>query len=352
MAKKWIVPLVCLGMAAMLSGCFLLPKEADRPELPLVTPYNGAEYLTAEVTRGDISREVKVSFSYNPTRRADLRFSVQNRSYGAIYAAVGDEVKEGDLLAELDTAQELEAIRSTETELSRLRIRLSAARTALALAREEEGLRGGYSTVTSDARQADIRYYEAAIAIRTRQLEEQQAALETLRLYAPFDGTVTYVKAIDETTRSGKSDTVVSLADNSSALFTTQTEEWARFPLGETVTVSSAEGDYVCVSRDPADFGLSAEENARGQKNVCLEIVDAQPPEGSLRGEVRMVLEQKQGVLRLPVRAVFTAGDKYYVYHEAENGLKTALEIGCGLSDGSYIEITEGLEEGDHVIVS
>ena len=28
------------------------------------------------------------------------------------------------------------------------------------------------------------------------------------------------------------------------------------------------------------------------------------------------------------------------------------LEIGCGLTDGSYIEITEGLEEGEHVIVS
>ena len=49
---------------------------------------------------------------------------------------------------------------------------------------------------------------------------------------------------------------------------------------------------------------------------------------------------------------MFTVGDKYYVYHEDASGLKSAMEIGCGLTDGSYIEITEGLEEGDHVIVS
>lgn len=352
MLKKLIAPLAALGMAALLSGCFLLPKETARPELPLVTPYNGAEYATAEVTRGDVSDEVKVTFAYSPTRRADLRFAVQGRSYGVILAALGSEVKEGELVAELDTSAEQEAIRATETELAKLRIRLESAQTALELALEEERLQGGYSTVASSARQADIAYYEAAIAIREKRLAEQQEDLESLRLYAPFDGTVTYVKAIDQNTRSGKTETVVTVTDTTSALFTTLTEEWARFPVGETVVVHTDGGDYLCVSRDPADCGLSAELTPKGQKNVCLEILEQEPPEGSVRGEVRIVLETRQGVLRLPLRAVFTAGDRYYVYHEDESGLKTAMEIGCGLSDGSYIEITEGLEEGDHVIVS
>ena len=174
MLKNWFAPLIALGLAAALSGCFLLPKEATMPELPLVTPYAGAEYRTVEVTRGDVTLETKLVFAYNPTRKEDLQFAEAGRSYGAIYVTVGDEVKEGDLLAELDTAAEQEAIRSTELELQRLEIRLETARKALEYALEEEELRGTDSTVTSDARQADIDYYEAAIAIREKKLAEQQ----------------------------------------------------------------------------------------------------------------------------------------------------------------------------------
>ena len=52
MLKRLLAPVSALLMAALLSGCFLLPKEADPPELPLVTPFSGAEYTTAVVTRG------------------------------------------------------------------------------------------------------------------------------------------------------------------------------------------------------------------------------------------------------------------------------------------------------------
>ena len=105
------------------------------------------------------------------------------------------------------------------------------------------------------------------------------------------------------------------------------------------------------VARDPASFGFSSEEKG-GLKNVCLEILDEQVPQSSLRGTVQIEMDVRENVLMLPTRAVFTVGEKYYVYYEDATGLKSAVEIGCGLTDGSYIEVTDGLEEGDHVIVS
>ena len=352
MLKRLLAPITALLMAALLSGCFLLPREAEPPELPLVTPYGGAEYKTAVVTRGDLVNAVKVSFTFSPTRREDLRFSVLGRSYGAIYVTVGMQVEAGQLLAELESSAEQEAIRSTELELEKLNIRLDAARTALELATEEERLQGGGSTVTSDARKADISYYEAAIAIQQQKLAEERAELEALRLYAPIDGTVTYVKTIDQNSRSGKADTVVSVTDTASGIFTALTDRWDLFPEGEQFVVNTEEGEYLCVVRDPAIYGIKAEASGDGLKNVCLEVLDEQAPQGSLRGEVQIVLEVRENVIMLPTRAVFTVGDKYYVYQEDASGLKSAMEIGCGLNDGSYIEITEGLEEGDHVIVS
>ena len=349
--KKWLIPLTALGLSALLSGCFLLPREAEAPALPLVTPFAGAEYSTAAVTRGDVALEVKVGFTYSPTRREDLRFSVPDRPYGAVYVSAGDEVRAGDLLAELDTTAEEAAVKDTEAELSRLRIRLAAAQRGLEIALEEEALLGGYSTVSSDARRSDVDYCTSAIAIRERQLAEQTEALESLRLCAPMDGTVTYAKTINESSRSGRSETVVTVTDSSSAVFVARTADWALFPEGESFLVETQDGEYLCVARDPALFGLSAELLSGDQKNVCLELLDEEVPEGSVRGEVRLTLDRREDVLHLPERAVFTVGEKSYVYHEDATGLKSALEVQCGLRGGSYVEIVSGLEEGEYVIV-
>ncbi len=351
MLKRLLVPTAALLLALLLSGCFLLPREADPPELPLVTPFSGAEYKTVVVTRGDLVSAAKVSFTFSPTRREDLRFGVLGRSYGAIYVTVGSQVQAGQLLAELENSAEQAAIHETETELEKLSIHLETARKALEIAEEEEQLQRSGSTVVSDARRADISYYEASIAIQEQKLAEQRAELEALRLYAPIDGTVTYVKVIDQNTRSGKSDTVVTVTDTATGVFTALTEWWALFPEGEQFVVETDAGSFLCVARDPASFGFSSEEKG-GLKNVCLEIRDEQIPQSSLRGTVQIEMDVRENVLMLPTRAVFTVGEKYYVYYEDATGLKSAVEIGCGLTDGSYIEVTDGLEEGDHVIVS
>ena len=322
------------------------------PELPLVTPYAGAEYRTVEVTRGDVTLETKLVFAYNPTRKEELHFAEAGRSYGAIYVTVGDEVKEGDLLAELDTAAEQEAIRGTELELQRLEIRLETARNALEYALEEEKLRGSGSTVASDARQADIDYYEAAIAIREKKLAEQQKELDGFRIYAPMDGTVTYVRAVDENSVSGRNENVIRVTDSSSSIFSVSTTEYALFPVGQTFTVKSGDEEYLCVSRDPAAFGFSRTPDRNGMRMVCLELAEGKGPEGNARGEVRIVQDKRENVLLLPARAVFTVGDRSYVYYDDESGLKTTRQVVCGLSDGNRTEIVEGLKEGDHVIVN
>ena len=79
--------------------------------------------------------------------------------------------------------------------------------------------------------------------------------------------------------------------------------------------------------------------------------MDEEVPEGSVRGEVRLTLDRREDVLLLPERAVFTGGEQSYVYQEDATGLKSALEVQCGLRGGSYIEIVSGLEEGEYVIV-
>jgi len=352
--KKYIAFILSLIIAFSFSGCFLLPKEAETPELPLVTPYSGEEYLTAEVTRGDFSHVREVTFSFQATRREKLCFSVTGKEYGAVQVAVGDEVKAGQLVAWLDVSDVEQRIEIVEEEIARLTIKLNEAETAYRLALESEKLQGSNSTVASDARAADAAFYTASLVLQEGKLAELEAEREGLRLYATIDGTVTYAKALHPGSISNKNDTVVTITDTSSSVFSTLTEHYELFSIGSKVTVVSDGIEYPCIVRDPSELGMETTEAGKkqGRESVCLEVQGAETPaSNSAKGTVTLILDSREDVLMIPKRAVFRVEDACYVYYEDENGLKNAREIQCGLESDKWIEVISGLEEGDSVIL-
>jgi len=76
-------------------------------------------------------------------------------------------------------------------------------------------------------------------------------------------------------------------------------------------------------------------------------------PSGAFRpgmfARVELLVESRRGVLAVPVGAVLAGSSRVYV---ARDGRAALVEVQTGLSDGILTEITEGLEEGDMVIVS
>ena len=351
--RKWIALPAAVLCLLGLSGCFLLPAEPEVPELPLVTPYSGAEYITAQVTRGDLTLVQTVNCTFSATRTETLKFSAVDKQYGSIFVTVGQEVTAGTLVAELDAEQVKEQLRQTEDEIARLELEVSCAEKALDLALEEEELRKADNTKTSDARAADLAYYRASLEIREQKRQELSDELESLRLYAGIDGTVTYVKTAKEGDTSSKAETVAIITDTSSSMFTGSTDAWEWLTPGTRVSVNTGDTEYPCVAVSAASLGLEEYMDPRGNKTVYLKLEGPEMPTGdSIRGTVELLLDSRQNVLILPSRAVFTVGDQYYVYYQDETGLKTAKPVSCGLVAGWYIEVTDGLSEGDTVILS
>ena len=68
------------------------------------------------------------------------------------------------------------------------------------------------------------------------------------------------------------------------------------------------------------------------------------------RAYARLILDERKDVLALPPNVVHRAGENYYVYCEDENGLKSVRYIKTGLVGSKYVEIVEGLAEGEMVI--
>lgn len=352
--KKFIALLLCIMMAFSLTGCFLLPKEANAPELPLVTPYSGEEYLTAQVSKGDINLIREVTFTFQATRAEKLSFDVTGKSFGSIQVAAGDKVEKGQLVAWLDVTDVERRLDVVENEIARLKIDLEEAENAYELAKKAEKLQGGASTVSSDARAADAEFYRSSLALQEEKRSELLEERESLRLYATIDGTVTYAKKLYDGAVSNKNDAVVTITDTTSSVFTATTEHYALFPVGAEFTVAADGAEYHCVARDAEELGMEddAKKKNTEKKMVCLEVVGAETPgEGNVRGTVTLELDSRENVLMLPVRAVFTVEDDYYVYYEDENGLKNARHIECGLANDRWIEVVSGLAEGDTVIL-
>ena len=74
-------------------------------------------------------------------------------------------------------------------------------------------------------------------------------------------------------------------------------------------------------------------------------------PLPGMNASVTIVLDQAQNVITVPESAVQTEGRNSVVEVQKDDGSTEKVTVQTGLSDGSNIEITDGLEEGQTVII-
>ena len=79
-----------------------------------------------------------------------------------------------------------------------------------------------------------------------------------------------------------------------------------------------------------------------GPENEGIEV--------NTKGEIHMVLGEKEDVIFLPSECIYQADDKSYVYVLDEQNMQSACWIEIGLVGDEYTEILSGLNEGDMVI--
>lgn len=70
-----------------------------------------------------------------------------------------------------------------------------------------------------------------------------------------------------------------------------------------------------------------------------------------MTGDITFVTEQSEQTLYIYKRAVITENGKSFVKIKEEDGSITKKEITTGFSDGTYIQVLDGLSEGDVVLV-
>ncbi len=91
---KLVIIIVCIVIIALLAWKFFKPKQQQ------------PQYITAEVTRGDIENNVLATGTLDATKLISVGAQVSGQ-VKKMYVQLGDQVKQGQLIAQIDsTTQE------------------------------------------------------------------------------------------------------------------------------------------------------------------------------------------------------------------------------------------------------
>jgi macrolide-specific efflux system membrane fusion protein len=320
-----------------------------------------------------IEQSVSASGTLTPAVQQDVSFAVTG-TVTSVDVAAGDTVAAGQQLATVDTLDLNAALLQAKAELASAQASLSDAQD------EADG---------SDASDAQVAAASAQVDVAQAAVDDAQADLAGATLTAPVAGLLTEVnlEVGDAVTGSGGSggssgstgssgaggtSGAASGATGSSGTTTTSTAQFVivgtdawqvSVTVGESDVALIAVGDQVEITTDDAtepiygtvgEIGLlSTSTSGTAAYPVVVDVTGG--PEGLHDGEsadVAIIYERRTDVLTVPSAAVTTVDGQTVVTQEGADGEAVTTVVTVGETSGNVVEITDGLAEGDEVLVT
>jgi len=327
------------------------------------------------------------------TLEAFLQVNVGAQVSGQIKSlpvVLGQTVKKGDLVAEIDSRTQRDSVRDAEAALAKVRAdkeaRLAALKQAeLSFARQKNMLkrdaisRESYETAEAnlDTIRADISSLDAQIQQAEIAVSKAKTNLEYTAIVAPIDGTVVAIPYQEGQTVNSvqQAPTIIKLAQLDTMTVKAQISE-ADVPRVKPeqkvyfTILGEPDNRYYAKLRsiEPAPDSIQSESSSSSASSTSSSssssaaiyyngLFDVPNPDGKLRiamtAQVVVVLNEAKGVLTIPRSALSkeTKNGAYTVRVLAGPDKIVDRNVKTGMTDGISVEITEGLEEGEQVIV-
>jgi len=341
----------------------------------IITGYNyfsssstTTSYKTATVTRGDIEQTVTALGSIQPKDYVDVGAQVSGQLQ-KVYVDIGDTVKKGDLLAEIDPSVYESQVEGAKAGLAKLQAELQGEEANYELKKIQYrryvnlAKQKAVSQDTLDQARAEMKQSAAQIASYKAQIDQQQSTLKGdeanlsyTKIYAPMDGTVTA-----QTTLVGQ--TVVSSQAATEIMTVSDLDTM-------TVEAEVAEADVNKLSVGmPVYFTTLGMSNTKWRSTVrqikptpttendvvlYTVLIDIPNPERKLMidmtAQVFFLLGEAKDTLMVPVNAVKTDKDGSSYVMVMRNGQPEKQIVEAGLKNRVDIQIKSGLKEGDTVV--
>ncbi len=329
--------LLLLAVLLLTSGCSLFPREEEEAAPVLATPVK-SEKEVFTVKRGDMVEKVILRGRVAPQQQADLYYPEGGR-LKAVYVRGGDQVKAGQVLAELHTED-------AAFQAEQARIRFEKAKLALADAQ--------YRAQFSRSQQVENDLKSRTLELESARLEHEkwQRSLIESRLVAPFDGLVTAV-AVRPGEQVQAYTPVVTVADPSRLWIEADVDDAALVKLSvgqramlEFTDLAGGKGEGTVVELPDPNAKATATSTQPRRIKVRIETELGKAAMGSV-GRVHVILQEKKGVLLLANSAIRQYGGRTYVLRKEP---RREVDIVTGIAGELETEVLEGLKEGDEVL--
>jgi macrolide-specific efflux system membrane fusion protein len=376
--SKIILAVVMCGVVAFLLINFL--KPGSTPAL---------QYQTATVQAGNLTVEISGSGNLALSSTEDVAFEMAG-TVQEVLVEEGDSVEEGQVLVRLDTSERESELTGLERAVLQAKINLKNAKLALERAEEDD-----------NADPLDIDMKELQVTLAEGNLDDAEEALEEAtnaspEVIAPFDGFVTNVnvRGGDEVKKGTVAATIAD-PDKFEVDILVSEMDISEVEKGGRATVQAdaisgitfpAEVTYIApratIQSGVVNYKVTVEvgslsDIAQGLPSGMTLPQGSTPPEGftppaewgnysvtqaigtfeaiqlrdGLTVTVNIIVDQRNNVLVVPNGAITTLGGRSYVEVLLPDGTIETRAITTGITDYVNTEVTDGLNEGEKVIV-
>lgn len=340
---------------------------------------NKTTYLTENVSRQTLANSVIATGTVRSNNRVQVGAQVSGQ-LTRIHVSLGQKVKKGDLVAEIDSKTQVDALSSAQSQLTSYQAQLKAAQASLTamqssydrinrLHKQKSATQDSLETAAVNLANAKstISQLEASIKQAEISVTTAQTNLGYTKILAPIDGTVISIPVSEGQTVNANqtAPTIVQIADLSKMLIKAEISEGdiTKVKAGMKVTFTTlADPNAVyhaeIVSIDPALTTLTDNEYSESSSdssavyfyaNILVDNQDEQLRIG-MTTQNTITIAHSDDVLSVSSMAVQKNGERYSVRVLNADNQVESREVEIGISDGVNTEIRSGLQEGDKVI--
>ncbi|VFU14413.1 Macrolide export protein MacA [anaerobic digester metagenome] len=353
--KRFISLALILLFVALIGGC---GKKTVTQEEEVLVPVEIAKTQLA-----DLTHTLNTTGEIIPFAEVAVAPKVSGR-VAAIHVKVGDRVSRGQVLLELDATEARNAKTMAEAGVGVARANLNKAKQGLADAELDynrtKALYDSQAVAKAQFEQAESMLNNARIGVELagEQLKQAEATLQNAEetynnftVTSPLSGLVATVN-IENGELAGPQATALTVVE----LATVK----VKVNLSENAVVSIKKGAEVPVTINSLNKTLtgtvaSVAPKADPATRAFPVEIHLNNKDGDLKAGMVAVLDLQtglsQGTVTVPVDALLERDGQYWVY-VLEDGKAKEVTVKKGITDGQLVEITEGLQEGQDVIVS
>jgi len=337
-------------------------------------------YLSAKVVRADIVRSVMTTGTLQARQQVDVGAQVSGQ-LKSLKVRLGERVRKGQLLAEIDPVLSQNALRFARANLESLEAQRRAVGASLNQAdlayRRQQAMIAQDATSRQEVEaanaqllvlRANLASFDAQITQARTQVDTALANIEYTKISAPMDGDVVAIVTQEGQTvvAAQQAPVILKLANLDVMTVKAQISEAdvIRIQPGQTayftILGDSAKRHYstlATVEPSPQEFQTTSGAKAAPGPVFYNALFDVPNTDHHLRiamtAQVTVVLSEAKNVLSVPLSALGkrTQDGRYSVRVLRGNGGIDTVTVSIGINDSVRVHVLDGLEEGDEVII-